>query len=483
MERSWKSRTQKRIDNTLGVIHAGDKKVKRTREASLDTFEAYRKGKQYDHLLPWDTGSGPSDDYVSIRKRKPRIIYPLASRIANTVAGKLLGRHCFPAITSETDPGLTQYVAAVVKTSRAKVVLVDAMKDMAILGSAFVRFFVAGPYLKMEVYNPNHVYPQFDIGGELSFVRIQYTWFDKDDKDENGDPREKWFRMDLGRDVDIMYDAPLVQNNSEPVFEPIEVAEHGFGFVQGEWFRTSESRDTPDGQSLIAPVLPFFDALNYSLSQADQAVAYSHEPQLGINGMDEAEVTELIKSATKAWNLGREGKAGFIEANLSGVEAGTELRSRMALHIQEITRIVLLDPEKALGAAQSGKAMEILHGPLVELVDELRAQVEDRVRNLVLKMSAALLILRQRGVEEVMQFPAGWKPTAMDLVLAWPPIFPPTMEDLQKKVQVASSASSGSLISRETLTGWLAKDFGVEDVEAEVAKVAAQPVINPFGGF
>jgi len=33
------------------------------------------------------------------------------------------------------------------------------------------------------------------------------------------------------------------------------------------------------------------------------------------------------------------------------------------------------------------------------------------------------------------------------------------------------------------MTKWLAKDFGVEDIEEEVRKVNDQPVINPFGGF
>ena len=37
--------------------------------------------------------------------------------------------------------------------------------------------------------------------------------------------------------------------------------------------------------------------------------------------------------------------------------------------------------------------------------------------------------------------------------------------------------------SRATLTRWLAKDFGVENIEEEVAKVGTQKVINPFGGF
>jgi hypothetical protein len=62
-------------------------------------------------------------------------------------------------------------------------------------------------------------------------------------------------------------------------------------------------------------------------------------------------------------------------------------------------------------------------------------------------------------------------------------VFPQTIADLRDKLTVAVQASNASLISRETLTRWLSRDFAIEDVEAEIAKVAAQPVINPFGAF
>jgi hypothetical protein len=29
----------------------------------------------------------------------------------------------------------------------------------------------------------------------------------------------------------------------------------------------------------------------------------------------------------------------------------------------------------------------------------------------------------------------------------------------------------------------MAKDFGVEDIDAEIQKINSQPVLNPFGGF
>lgn len=57
------------------------------------------------------------------------------------------------------------------------------------------------------------------------------------------------------------------------------------------------------------------------------------------------------------------------------------------------------------------------------------------------------------------------------------------MQDLQQKVAVAVAAAGGSLISREAMTRWLAEDFNIENIEEEIAKIAAQPVLNPFGSF
>jgi hypothetical protein len=478
-----KSRTQQRIDNTLGIIAAGSmRRHRRVRSDRLERLQKYLEGRQYDHLHAWDYND--ENGYTPVRKRKPSVIYPLPRRLCNTLASKLLGSGAFPDLRFENDPDMTEYMKMVVKAARAPVMLLDTMRPLGGLGSSFVRFFIAGKYLRMEVVSANHVYPLFDAGGELISARIQYTYFDEADLDEKGNPKEKWYRLDLSRETDILYDNPPVQDGSEPLFSVVEEVTHGFGFVQGEWFRTCETRDSFDGVSLIEPVLPFMDSINYSLSQADKAVSYSHEPQLGVNGLDEFEAETLIRSASRAWNLGREGKAEYIEANMGGVEKGIELRDKMRLGIQDITRVILLDPEKVVSAAQSGKAMEVMHGPLVELVLELRTQIEDRLRNVLMKMAMALLIMRERGVEEVLQFPQGWEPKDFDLILQWHPVFPPTVEDLQKKVSLGVSVANASLISRESITRYLAKDFGVENVEEEVAKITAQPVINPFaGGF
>ena len=160
-----------------------------------------------------------------------------------------------------------------------------------------------------------------------------------------------------------------------------------------------------------------------------------------------------------------------------------ELRDKMKMGVQDLTRVVMLDPEKIVGSAQSAKAMEVLHGPMVELVEELRPQLEKHLQSLLLKLAMTTLLMNSRGDIVPIEIPAGYVPKSASLTFVWPPIFPLTMQDLQQKVSIASSATGANLISRETATKWLAKDFGVENIEEEIAKIAAQPQLNPFGSF
>jgi hypothetical protein len=281
----------------------------------------------------------------------------------------------------------------------------------------------------------------------------------------------------------VLYDNPEYKENSEPQFQVVSVADHGLGFVQAEWFRTGEDKHTPDGPSLVEDITGFIDEMNYSLSQSSQAVGYNQDPQLTISGMDAEQLDQLIKSAQKAWSLGREGKAEFVESSLTGVETADKLRDKVKLGIQDVTRVLMLDPEKFAQHAQSGKAMEQLHGPLVELINEVRPWVEAGITNITLKIAVTLLMLHEAGVETGLEIPAGYKPISLNISVQWPPIFPMTIADLKEKVGVGVAASSANIVSRETITRWLAKDFNIEDIEAEIAKIAAQPVLNPFGSF
>lgn len=477
------SRTQERIRNKLGVI-PGEKagKAKRYRSDDLAKYDKYYKCKQYDGLTDWNDALS-EDDYVPLRKRKPSVRINLPRRAVNQVTAKLVGKDLFPKFAIEEDPDTTELIRLIHRGTRFRSRMIPAVRRALINGSSFVRYFIVADRIRIETYNSNYCYPSFDDGGDLVELDIRYVFADEDDRDEKGNPKEKWYRLTLTGQSDILWDNPEYKNGEEPNFQIAKQVDHQMGFVQGVWMRTGEDRHSPDGPSLLEDSFDLADAINYSLSQGDQAVNYAQEPQLGISGMDTDEIDKLIKSSTKAWNLGRDGNASFIEADLSGAQRGMEMRDKMSQAFQAVTRVTMLDPEKIVGSAQSAKAMEVLHGPLVDLVDELRPEFEAAFIELTTKLVVSIMILEERGQNRIITFPPGYKPQNLDIAVKWPPVFPMTMQDLQVKVSVASQASTASLISRETLTAWLARDFGVENVEEEVAKVNAQPVLNPFAAF
>jgi hypothetical protein len=484
--RKWLSRTKQRIANNLGIIDGGSvSKVRKYRDDELDLLDAYYESRQYDDLQDWDEAV-ESEDYVAIRKRKPRIIYNAPKVIIDRVTAKLIGQSVFPQFQIEDDPDDTEFFRQVQKVSNFKAELADPIRKMLAAGSCFIRFSLVEGSPKIEHFQSKYCYPVFLPSGELESLSVKYVYEDQNDKDSRGNNKLKWYRLDLTQTADILYDNPEYKDGSEPQFEIVERVDHNLGWVQGEWFRTGKDKFKPDGPSLIGEILDFCDELNYSLSQSSQAVGYNQEPQLAITGMDEDDLEKLIRSSQKAWNLGhKDAKAEFLETDLKGVVEATNLRTDNRSRMLEVVRVVLMDPEKIGGQAQSGTALAILHAPLVELIDELRLTIEPMLRNLLIKIGMTMLAVGAQGAEIALETPPGYAPSSLDITVSWPPIFPPTLEDLLKKVQAGVAAKNAQGISRETLCRYLAKDFGVEDIEAELQKIEADiqemAALNPFG--
>lgn len=477
------TKLQKIVQNNLGIIMTDQmSKYSRFRSEDLDTFDQYYEGNQYDGLIPWEDAA-MQEDYVAVRKRKPRINYNVAKVLVNKVAGKLIGSSVFPKFVVEDDPEDTEFFRAVMKAASFQRNMLEPIKHMLLSGAAFVRYYLVDGIVEMEWANAKYCYPQFDAVGELEQIEIKYVFEDPNDKTANGKFRQKWYRMVLTKNADILYDNPEYREGTEPTFQEVERNEHGFNFVQGEWFRTAKHKFDPDGDSLIGDILDFIDDLNYSLSQSSQAISYNQEPLLGVSGLDSEEIDKVVRSSQKALSLGREGEAAFIESDLKGVEVAEENRDHNRHRMLEVVRIVLHDPEKIVGSAMSAKAMETLHAPLVELIDELRIVVEPSLRNLLLKISMTLLQVNAQGFETMITVPKGWSPHSLDLTVQWPAIFPLTIEDIAKKCQAAGVVTTNKIISRESALRWLAADFGIEDIDTEIQKIAAEPDLNPFPAF
>ncbi len=479
------TRLQQHAANNLGVIMkdaSGNSGASKVRNDDLDLYDKYYEGKQYDNLQDWDAAL-EGEQYVSVRKRKPRINYNVAKVLVNKVNGKLFGSSTFPKFVVENDPDDTQFFRVVQQASGFRRNLLEAGRLMLNSGACFIRFYLVNGACQMEHVNAKYCYPVFDESEELAQLEVRYVYEDPNDKDASGKFKQKWYRLILTQMADILYDNPEYKEGVAPEFKEVERVDHQLGWVQGEWLRTSKHKFDPDGDSLIAPILDFIDELNYSLSQTSQAIQYNQDPQLLFNNMDEDELDRLIKSSQKGWNLGREGKAEFLESDLNGIEKAEASRDHFRQLMLEVVRVVLHDPEKMTAQAQSGVALATLNAPLVELVDELRTIIEPMLRNLLIKIGLTFLVSNERGEQTILETAPGFVPQSLDITTQWPPIFPPTLADIQVMTTAANTAAMANIISRESLTRWLAPVFNIDNVEEELQKIGAQPVLNPFGSF
>jgi len=482
-ELSGKTRSQMRQDNILGVIaQESGGKVPLYRSGQVELYNRYYENSQYDHLPEWREAA-QSDHYVAVRDRQPLVKYPYGRILAQRLCAKLVGHKTFPKLENKQDLDFEAYIASIVRHTFLRTHIRKPIQRMLAIGSGMVRFYLKDGAFVFEAYNPNHCYPTFKSDGTLKEVRIRYVFTDKNDVDAEGKPKRKWFQMELTENADIIYNNPEYNRDEEPTFEVEAMAEHNLGFVQAEWFRTSYDRQRPDGESLLADVLDWIDAFNYSISQSDQAVSYNQDPQLVFSGMTDDETSALIRSVQHSWSLGREGQAQFLESNLSGVERAESLRDKVRLNISDITRLIMHDPEKVVGHAQSAKSLEILFEPMIELIDDIRPMLEPAIVSLVTKLALINLLMSRLGMATPVTVPKDFMPESLSLMVKWPRVFSLTMQDLRDKAGVASQITSASIASREWALEWMADDIGVEDTAFEKARVDAQPVINPFGMF
>lgn len=480
------SRSEKRANNNLGVVlNSGS--VKKGRSQKLATVESYVNNTAYDGLIDWDSAVAcAKENYVPVSKRKPKIIYPFAEVFGERISSKLAGYSCFPKITIEDDKESDYFLQLLIQGAFLKARMLSAAKIMAIYNSVFVRFYMANGVVKVESYNPNYCYPTFSDDGKLESVEVKYV-YDSGEVDNQGKPICRWYKLLLSTESDIEYDSPEHDPNTsaEPEFQEVSRNDHGLGFVQGEWFSVGESMYSPDGdrEPFIFKIKGFIDAINYNLSQTETATKYGLDPQLVITGMDSEDIDTLVKSSASSWALGRDGDAKFLEVNGNGVKTGGEVRLDFYQKVQDIARVIMLDPEKISGSAQSAKAMEVLHGPMVELINELRPWFEKGYSALVEKIYTVVVLMNQLGFQTQFVMPEGWTPASMTMKVIWPPIFELTTQDKQQIVSLGIQASNANIISRDTALRWMQSqgvDFGVEDFELEQQKISGQERFNTF---
>jgi hypothetical protein len=129
---------------------------------------------------------------------------------------------------------------------------------------------------------------------------------------------------------------------------------------------------------------------------------------------------------------------------------------------------VLSDPERVSGA-QSGASLELLAAPQIAEVDSLREDVGDAFVRLLSQILTAFS-LPALAPDKVRIDARDTKPRKAiggRVVVAWGAHFPLTATDAQAASTAVKTATDGGTLSRAAGARYLARYFGVEDVEAD----------------
>lgn len=481
-----------------------------TRNANLGSSERYRGatraeayylGKQYEGrgLVDWHTAKTP------LRKRKPKIQIPLFREMVEQLVGFVWSGHRFPSVKVEatradTDapddigPVLSHEDAAELTTFARRMMKLSfgprSAKEMTrkalITTSAAVVVSVRGGHLSFHVEPGKHCTPTFRADNPREIESVEIVYQHKAEKPTAGGSIRSewvWYRRTITETRDITYLEVPVRNGATPkwIEDPQKTVDHNLGFCPVRWVRTlPDSADLLDGTPVIDPVLyPALEAVDYTLSQRDRAVAYGMDPQLIRRGVKPNDAENLLKSPESAWDIPSDADASFLEVNGAGAQRGTEHADDFTQRIRVACRIVSLDP-KLFSGDVSGRFLELVASPMVVLASDLRSDLGDdawcSVIATALRIVATVIArgediwipgaTRAAAILNAAQLSGPWLDPPIGL--GWQPFFPESPAERGQRVQTAMQASGNKpLVTVRTASASVADVFDVEDAGAE----------------
>jgi hypothetical protein len=369
-----------------------------------------------------------------------------------------------------------------------------------------------------EYPRSEHCWPTFseDDPSELESL----TWCFRFNKlvEERGElvERPHFFRRDVTTTDHVVFDDAPIETGKAVSWRVNETAStsHRFGFCPARWCRNlaEEFAGGMDGVAIYEGLEDEFDALNLALSQRHRGINYWGSPQPWESGVakDDGPAPAARTGATARPRKGEdsyahasgggesaravavdeiwtyenpEAQVGLLETTGKAFESATLHVNDIRGRILEAVSVVLHDPE-AIGKGEiSGKAIALLFAPLLGLVDDLhdcwwpwglRALLELALRMIAVKgLTETIFLPRVGEVAKILQrfrLPVDgrelWVPPPLTPI--WGRPFSPSEAEVKTSVEIATAAKDAGLITNKTAAGYVADDFGVQDVEAEL---------------
>ncbi len=481
-----------------------------SRFRDLDRLESYYRCAQDDHKkYDWDgafLGYGAEADispgwFVPYKRRRPSSRYDLAKVIVNRLTSMLFGIDRFPELRVPGDPDAEDYAKALAETSRLPMRMAEARSLGGACGSVCLAWGFVRGVPRVHVMNAKHctVLRWADRSELRVGAAIQAYSFHKQ-VIENGKVvvREYFYARYFDENVEIVWE-PMPRDVAMTTLwsaQPSRVMRHDFGFCPFYWVQNVPDSHDPDGESDYDGLCETLDDINQLVSATSKGTKANVDPTLVIK-MDPSLNDGPVRrgSDNAIWSTGG---AEYLELRGGSTATALALLEKMRAYVLDACSVILADPEKLSGAAQSAQALRILYAPMLAKCDVLREQyTEFAIKPILRDMLAAARklgtaqkelvtsngervlvsqpvrlpprVIEEDGVSRLVERKPG---VSSDIVCNWNPYFTPTWQDIKTAAEAVKLANGGkAVISQQSAVASVQSLFGVTDVQAELHKI------------
>jgi hypothetical protein len=433
------------------------------------------KGTLYDALgHPFHEERDGSGAHIPLSQRRPSVRFGLCRVVVRDSIALLFGEGRFPAIDSSIDAERELLVDLAADTQLALHMTEAAWRGA--VGTVALRMRVLAGRLFVDSLDAGWLTPEYEPAAPDVLLRVVELRKSRGAElaaagYDGLDPGTTyWFRREWTQ-IEEAWFAPLsVADRSEgkPFLpDPARTVRHNLGFVPIVWVRNLPFGDDPDGGTTIPDeVIRTGIEIDYLLSQGGRGLKYSQDPTLLIKEPATPMGAEFVKSADNALVLSENGDAKLLEIGGTASAAVLEWCKGLREFALETAHGNRSNVDK-LSAAQSGRAMELMHQPLIWLADDLRTSYGTALLELLRMIAAASqkYPLALRDGTKVKLDPAARR------TLRWPPWFEATHEDLAAEANTLVALTGGGLMSRESGVKETAESYDIGDVSKELLAI------------
>lgn len=448
------------------------------RVARLSVLRHVLEGTIYDCLTyEFHQERNDAGEYIKLAQRKPSVRYNLSRLLVEDSISLLFGEGRFPRVTC-ADQKSMQILADVIDETGLCEVLQDAAFRGSI-GSIAILMRVLDGRLFFDVMDTTFLTPawnplapdtllsvteQYKVRGDV-LKEMGYAIADLDLQ------AQFWFRRiwDLsGENWFLPWKVNPTQSDPGPMLDEARTVKHQLGFVPIAWIKNLSGGDQYDGACTFKPAIDTQIEIEYQLSQAGRGLKYSSDPTLLIKE-PAGDGEPIVRSAANALVVDKDGDAKLLEINGTAAAAVIEYVKALREMALETIHGNRSSADK-VSSAQSGRALEMLHQPLIWLADKLRTSYGARGLLPLMRMvvAARRKVALKLFDQEIPEFPAGLR-----LSLEWPPWFHATATDKGDNAMRIGALYDKGLLSRPTALAVLQDENGIADIQEEIVQIDA----------